>query len=140
VIYKMARLVVLTAVLVLITHSDISVCIASSKNPRVLTPQQISGIITSLPTYAHFSIVDMHFFNRKLYVGTNIGLLELETESPVRLYRWLESDAVVEGPWFDSAHNLLWFWLPSTNNLIHFNGSEWIDGSYPRMIIQGVIC
>jgi hypothetical protein len=108
------------------------VCIASSSNPKTIPQQQIIEIINGLPDYAHFSIAGMRFFNNKLYVATNIGLLELETESSIKLYRWLENDAVVEGPWLDSANKLLWFWLPATNNLIHFNGTEWIAGKLPQ--------
>jgi hypothetical protein len=129
--HKAANLVLITVILLLDSFNS-SVCIAASTNPKTIPQQQITQIINSLPDYAHFSISGARFFNNKLYVATNIGLLELKTEISIKLYRWLENDAVVEGPWFDSAHNLLWFWLPATNNLIHFNGTEWIDGKLPQ--------
>ncbi len=129
--HRVTNVVLITLNLLWISFSG-SVCIASSTNPKTIPQQQIKQIIDRLPDYARFSISGMRFFNKKLYVATNIGLLELETEISIRLFRWLENDAVVEGPWLDSAHKLLWFWLPATNNLIHFNGTDWIDGKLPQ--------
>ncbi|MDN5002213.1 hypothetical protein ACFQZO_15100 [Bradyrhizobium sp. GCM10027634] len=59
--------------------------------------------IASLSGYARFGFSGLAFGAGRLYVATNIGLIELQGTSIKSLHTWYPSDDVVEGPWFDET-------------------------------------
>ena len=76
--------------------------------PKTMPPTEIGKRIASLPNYAHFSFSGVAFDAGRLYVTTNIGLIELQGTSVKSLHTWYLSDDVVEGPWVDKTSKSLW--------------------------------
>jgi hypothetical protein len=93
--------------------------------PKVETATTISDLIKRLPQSAHFSLSGLAFFDGELYVGTNLGLVEVSNGKLARLYQFQSSDSVVSGPWLDRADHLLWATDDHTNELLRFDGSKW---------------
>ncbi len=93
--------------------------------PRVVAATKLSELVKSLPKSAHFSVSGLSFFDGKLYVGTNLGIVEVARGEVTRLYQFQRSDSVVSGPWLDRAHHLLWATDDHTNELLQFDGNKW---------------
>lgn len=93
--------------------------------PKVVTATKISALIKSLPEAAHFSLSGLSFFDGKLYVGTNLGMVEVSAGKVTRLYQFQSWDSVVSGPWLDRADHLLWGMDERTHELLRFDGNRW---------------
>src|SRR5208282_5569970 len=93
--------------------------------PKVAGATKLSELIKSLPQAAHFSLSGLSFFDGKLYVGTNVGIVEVSRGAVTRLYQFQPSDSVVSGPWLDRTDRLLWATDDHTNELLRFDGSKW---------------
>lgn len=93
--------------------------------PKVVSAAKMSELITRLAQSAHFSLSGVSFFDSELYVGTNLGLVEISDGKPARLYQFQSSDSVVSGPWLDRANHLLWATDDHTNELMRFDGNKW---------------
>jgi hypothetical protein len=93
--------------------------------PSVVPVARLSALIKGLPADAHFSLSGLAFFHGKLYVGTNLGLVEVTNGAPSQLYRFQSSDAVISGPWLDRADRLLWAVDDHTGELLRFDGNAW---------------
>src|ERR1700730_9313417 len=76
--------------------------------PKTEPPTEIAKRISSLPSYAHFAFSGVAFDGGRLYVTTNIGLIELQGTSIKSLHSWYLSDDVVEGPWVDKTSKSRW--------------------------------
>src|SRR5215212_7615885 len=76
--------------------------------PKTMPPTEIGKRIASLPNYAQFSFSGAAFDAGRLYVTTNIGLIELQGTSVKSLHTWYLSDDVVEGPWVDKTSKSIW--------------------------------
>lgn len=103
-----------------------------SGQPRVYTADQLALRIKSLPDYAHFSLSGLAFYGQKLYVGSNVGLIELQNGHPERLLVFQRRDSVVSGPWYDRADNLLWAMDDATHQLLRFDGNKWFRMPMPE--------
>jgi hypothetical protein len=97
----------------------------SSGPPAVLPATKLSAMIKALPDYTNFAYSGLAFYKGKLYVATNLGLLELEQGRAVSLYRFQKRYSVVSGPWLDEANQLLWVMDEETRELLNYNGSVW---------------
>jgi hypothetical protein len=93
--------------------------------PTVATATKLSELIKSLPGAAHFSLSGLSFFDGKLYVGTNLGIIEVSSGQVTRLYQFQSWDSVVSGPWLDSADHLLWAMDEHTHELLRLDGNKW---------------
>jgi hypothetical protein len=93
--------------------------------PSVLPASKVRSLIQQIPEYTSFSYSGMAFFKGKLYVTTNIGLLELERGRISKVYRVQKQYSVVSGPWFDGADELLWMVDDQTHELLSFDGTNW---------------
>lgn len=93
--------------------------------PRVLPATGLSSLIKGLPSSAHFSFSGLAFFKGKLYVGSNLGLVEIVNGVPSQLYQSQSSDDVLSGPWLDKADRLLWAVDDHTGELLRFDGNTW---------------
>jgi hypothetical protein len=93
--------------------------------PKVAGATKLSELVKSLPQAAHFSLSGLSFFEGELYVGTNIGIVEVSQGAVTRLYQFQPSDSVVSGPWLDRTDHLLWATDDHTNELLRFDGSKW---------------
>jgi hypothetical protein len=93
--------------------------------PKVLAADRLPGLIRGLPQFAHFSLTGVSFFCSDLYVGTNLGIVEISNGATTRLYQFQSEDSVVTGPWLDKADRLLWATDDDTNELLRFDGFKW---------------
>ena len=103
----------------------------NSGPPKVLVADKLSGLIRGLPAGAKFSLSGITFFNSKLYVGTNLGIIEVSGGKPTELYQFQSSDSVVSGPWIDKANNRLWAVDDHTGELLSFDGKAWTRMAKP---------
>jgi hypothetical protein len=55
--------------------------------PKVLAADKISGLIRGLPAGAKFSLSGISYFNNNLYVGTNLGIIEISGGKPTELFQ-----------------------------------------------------
>jgi len=92
-----------------------------SQAPKVLSGAAVSGMMNRLPDYSPFSLTGAAYFGDRLYVGSNVGLLEIHNGAVATLFQTQKSDSVVEGPWFDRADHLLWVMDDHTHELLNFN-------------------
>jgi hypothetical protein len=97
----------------------------STGPPKVVAAAKLSGLIKSLPHGAAFSISGLSFLDGKLYVGTNLGLLEASGGQVTRLFQFQSRGSVVSGPWLDRADHLLWAMDDETHELVRFDGNSW---------------
>src|SRR5262249_49064298 len=81
--------------------------------------------IASLPGYAHFSLSGLAFDGDRLFVTTNIGLIELQGTAIKSLYSWYPSDDVVEGPWLDQTSKSLWIQHAHDGGLPRLDEAGW---------------
>jgi hypothetical protein len=72
-----------------------------------------------------FGYWGLAFFKGKLYVSTNLGLLEIESGNISKLYRFQRRYSVVSGPWLDAADKLLWVEDEQAAGLASFDGEKW---------------
>jgi hypothetical protein len=93
--------------------------------PKVITAAKLSALVKGLPEAAHFSLSGLSFFDGKLYVGTNLGMMEVSAGKVTRLYQFQSWDSVVSGPWLDRAEHLLWAMDERTHELLRFDGNKW---------------
>jgi hypothetical protein len=104
----------------------------NSGPPKVLSGAAVSRMVHRLPDYAPFSLTGAAYFDDRLYVGSNLGLLEIQNAAVATLFQTQKSDSVVSGPWFDRADHLLWVVDDHTHELLNFNGSSWQRVSMPQ--------
>lgn len=93
--------------------------------PDVLPASEIRSLIQQIPDYTSFGYSGLSFFKGKLYVTTNIGLLEFERGRVSKVYRVQKQYSVVSGPWVDRADELLWVADDQTHELLSFDGTSW---------------
>lgn len=103
-----------------------------SSPPSVLPAAKLTALIKALPEYAEFGYSGMAFYKGRLYVGTNVGLIEIEEGRAVNLYQFQKDDSVVSGPWLDEANRLLWLLDEHTRELLNFNGTIWHRVALPQ--------
>ncbi len=104
----------------------------NSGPPRLLSGAAVNGIVHRLPDYASFSLTGAAYFDDRLYVGSNVGLLEIENGAVAKLFQMQNSDSVVSGPWVDRADHLLWVMDDHTHELLNFNGLSWQRVAMPQ--------
>lgn len=143
--YWFAPLPFVLILVVVLLHSR-----ATAQNegaPTILPSSELAALIKALPDYAPFGYSGLAFYRGKLYVGTNLGLLEIQEGRVVRIFRVQGNYSVVSGPWLDRADQLLWMMDDQTNQSLSFDGTVWhrMDlpkppkGSYSRGdVLEGV--
>lgn len=93
--------------------------------PSEMPPSKLAVLIKRLPDYASFGYSGLAFYKSRLYVTTNLGLLEIEDGRIDKLYQFQKNDSVVSGPWFDEANQLLWVMDDHKNQLLNYDGTSW---------------
>lgn len=93
--------------------------------PKVVAAGKLSGMINRLPANAPFSLSGISYFDGKLYVGTNVGVVQVSAGKVTQLYQFQTSDSVVSGPWLDRRDHLLWATDDHTGELLTFDGKDW---------------
>jgi len=104
----------------------------NSGPPQLVSANAAKGLIQRLPEYAGFSLTGAAYFDHRLYLGSNIGLLEIKNGAVTKLFQMQKTDSVVSGPWADRADRLLWVMDDHTHELLNFNGSSWQRVSMPE--------
>lgn len=97
----------------------------SAGPPKVFGAEEFHRMVAGLPKEAHLSLAGVGFFDGKLYVGTNLGLLEVVQGKVTRLFQFQSRDSVVSGPWVDRADHLLWLMDEDRQELVSFDGRQW---------------
>ena len=85
----------------------------------------VSFMESKIGSGSDFGYWGLAFFHGKLYVSTNLGLLEIESGNISKLYRFQRQYSVVSGPWADAADKLLWVEDEQTRGLASFDGAKW---------------
>lgn len=93
--------------------------------PKVVAATKLSELVKSFPQAGHFSLSGLSFFDGKLYVGTNLGMVEVSRGEVTRLYQFQPSYSVVSGPWLDRTNHQLWAMDDHTKELLRFDGNKW---------------
>jgi hypothetical protein len=97
----------------------------SNAPPTVWDVRKMRAAIRALPSYAHVSYSGVAFFRDRLYISTNVGLIELENGHVTRTFRVQKQYSVVSGPWTDMAHQLCWIIDDQTGQLLSFDSTTW---------------
>jgi hypothetical protein len=94
----------------------------------------LKSAVDQLPSYARFSISGLAFYQQKLYVSSNVGLLEVDAGKTQRVMSWAakNADSVVEGVWNDYVNGSLWVWVSADNTLARFDGERWSKVKLPK--------
>lgn len=100
--------------------------------PKQLAAGQVHVLIEALPDYASFTFSGLAFYKSRLYVSTNLGLLEVINGKVTSIYRVQKQYSVVSGPWLDRSDQLLWLQDDETQDLLSFNGTTWHRLKTPR--------
>lgn len=82
-------------------------------------------MIRGLPKPVSFSITGIAFFDAKLFIGCNLGMIEVANGRVNQAYQFQSSDSVVSGPRIDRANRLLWAMDDHTHELLRFDGKTW---------------
>jgi hypothetical protein len=104
---RSVRIIALFALVLVFGCSDGSPALAPAE-PKTLAPGEVSKIAAALPSYAHFSVSGVAFLGDRLFVATNIGLIEVQDRAVKALYRWYDKFNVISGPWSDVKRGALW--------------------------------
>jgi hypothetical protein len=104
----------------------------NSGPPTVLPATKLTALTKALPKYAEFGYSGMAFYKGRLYVGTNLGLMDVEEGRVINLYQFQRDDSVVSGPWLDEANQLLWVLDEHTRELLNFSGTVWHRVALPQ--------
>jgi len=97
----------------------------AAADPKTKPPTEIGKLIASLPDYAQFSLTGVAFYGGRLYVATNIGLIELQGTTLRSLHKWYSDDDVVEGPWVDKTSKSLWIQRVHDGALLRLDETGW---------------
>src|ERR1017187_6793942 len=102
--------------------------IKASITPSVLKPDDLGKFINRHPEYNGLYFSELAFFKGKLYAASNIGLLEVDSGSLAKAYKWKNSTE--GGPWIDRTNGQLWVWL-ADNGFATFDGNFWRAAPMP---------
>lgn len=102
--------------------------------PKVKRPQDLREVLNALPDGVGVDLTGAGFLNDKLYVSSNVGVLEFDGKELGRIYKWSSEDDFVSGPWYDAANRRLWFYHERLQKLIRYDGRDWelVDLPFPR--------
>jgi hypothetical protein len=94
--------------------------------PKLLSASGLSAFIKARPEYLPLSYGRSEFYKGKLYVDSNLGLLEMHEGKILCGYQiFFDKYQVLSGPWLDRANQLLWVQDDYTLQLFNFNGTVW---------------
>ena len=108
----------------------LSCCFVQAKvdlTPSALKPAEVEKFLKQHPEYKGLWCSKVVFFNGKLYVSSNIGLLEIDNSSLSKAYQWKNSNG--GAIWGDPANRQLWVEV-ADNGFATFDGNVW--RSVPR--------
>lgn len=109
-----------------------TVRLPSQETYRFVPAGEIPKVIKDLPGYAPFSISGLTFFHDKLFVSSNIGLIEVRGAAAAGVHKWYGRDDVVSGPWLDKSNDTVWIQHNGTGKLFRLNGSDWQAEKIPE--------
>jgi hypothetical protein len=115
----------LTPIFLLFTAIPLRPQTRNAGAPDVLPASAVGSLIRQIPDYTSFGYSGLTFFEEKLYVTTNIGLLEIEHGRISKVYRVQKQHSVVSGPWLDAADRLLWLVDDQTHEFLTLDGANW---------------
>lgn len=109
-----------------------AVNLPSQESYRFVPAADIPKVIKDLPSYAPFSISGLAFYHEKLFVSSNIGLVELHGSVVAGVHKWYGRDDVVSGPWLDKPNDTVWIQHNGVGKLFRLNGKDWQAENIPE--------
>ncbi|MFN0277215.1 MAG: hypothetical protein ACKVRN_01295 [Pyrinomonadaceae bacterium] len=103
----------------LVRNSDVE------PEPIAVLPKDVKSILNDIPSYTRFSFTSLSFFNRQLYVGTNVGLLEFQNDRLIRLNKWNDRGDVIDNVLGDTSTESLWLYHSGIGRFVRFDGARW---------------
>jgi hypothetical protein len=100
--------------------------------PRLIQPTEIAAIANALPSYTKFSISGLAFLDTRLFVSTNIGLLEVRALHAKHLYVWYEKFNVTSGPWSDQLRGAVWAYRNEDGFFVRLDRDGWHRVALPK--------
>ena len=101
--------------------------------PSAFFPAKIPQLIERLErSGGEFSISGLAYFDGKLYVSTNLGIVVIQNGRVLNLLQFQTVDSVVSGPWVDNANHLLWASDHHTGELLKYDGKQWARTPKPK--------
>ena len=120
---SIVKLLLLTVIMPLgCSIKDIGIAPAE---PTTLPAAELSEMVRRLPDYADFGISGLAFLDSRLFVSTNVGLLEVVGGDPKRLYQWYRDDNVVSGPWYDESRTGIWIQRAKDGRFVRLDREGW---------------
>ena len=102
---------------------------AAGADPRTFPPADIGKFASALPSYTRLGISGIAFLGDRLYVGTNVGLVEVSGRETVALHRWEGGGNA--GPWADPPRGAVWLQLYPRATLVRRDSRGWRSAAVP---------
>lgn len=101
--------------------------------PKSLPATDVAKFARALPSYTRFGISGVAFLETRLFVATNIGLLQVQDREIKQLYQWYEKYNVISGPWSDEPRGGIWAHRYDDGYFVRFDRNGWhrIDSPKP---------
>jgi hypothetical protein len=93
--------------------------------PTRLAPGELASVIKHQAYQSRLSIDGLGFLDSVLFVGTNVGLLEVQHGEVSALDQWFASDNVVSGPYRDDTRHRIWVKRDHDNVLLTHDAVQW---------------
>lgn len=97
----------------------------SAAPPRVLSGFSLKEQIAALPRPEAFTLTGIGFRNGRLWLGSNVGVLEVRDDRLVAIRQWHPRHNQVTGPWPDEPGRALWFRDSFDNALYRGDDAGW---------------
>lgn len=98
---------------------------AAGQGPKRLKSAEFERMVRHFPKDIGFGFSGAAFFQNRLYVSCNLGLVVVSDDGKIELLQWRTHDSVIEGPWLDRASGVLWAQQAADSSLIRFDGKKW---------------
>ncbi len=111
---------------------------------QIIAPDKASEYITTFAKNKYpIGFTGLDFYNHKLFVGSNPGVLQFNGMNIESLYHW-DGD-VSQALSVDHIYNLYWMYVPNNRKIYNFNGVNWqsipqpgLDGSTRGDALSGI--
>jgi hypothetical protein len=117
-------LVVLALAAVLAGCAQSSAPVIGTAAPTVVPAGEVAAVASKLNPHVRFTVTALAFLNGTLYVGTNLGLMELGATGSLQLLTWHPEDDVVNDFWIDANTRQPWLMHKSVG-LLRYDGNAW---------------
>ena len=100
--------------------------------PKNLPVTDVANVARELPNYTRFGISGLAFLSNRLFVATNIGLLEVQGREVKQFYRWYDKYNVISGPWSDEPRDGVWVHREDDGYFVRLDHNGWNRIDLPK--------